>query len=155
MISHFRKYGLIVMVALLYLSNTGLAYHVHTCLHSGKKNIEWIHTDSDHNGCATMADNCTEDGMECCSKTEAQKKADCHKHSLEFKKLTFFSVKPETKSVHDYVAIIPHNWLISFISITSTDFFLDSETLPDHQYWIRSTVRTGLEQRIVLSSFIC
>ena len=144
------------MIALLYLSNTGLLYTVHTCLHSGASVIEFSHmlSEDDHcppaensPGCDDMKDAC------CAPKTEA--KSDCHKHTTEYKKADIVSVKPEIE-VSPVLVYTGISALISFEPFILPGLSGNYSRIRDFLNRVKdSCVKTGLQQRIDLNSFIC
>ena len=153
----FRKFGLLTLIALLYLSNTGLIYTVHTCLHTGASVIEIpqiLHEEEDH--CPPSADDisCKDNNDNCC-KTENKSQKSCHTHTTEYKKPDIVSVKPEIKinPVPDYS--LSADW-ITFIDFIIPERNIDASHVHNFLIYLKdSRVRTGLQQRVCLSSFIC
>lgn len=153
----FKKFGLLSLIALLYLSNTGLIYTVHTCIHTGYSVIELPQILSHEDKNCPPADNdtaCSDSDEECCEET-AEKTKSCHTHTTEYKKPDIVSVKPEIKvsPIIDYtqsadIAAL-FNIVLPSIREEHSDF--------DHYLLISkdSRARTSLQQRVVLSSFIC
>ena len=151
-----RKFGLISMIALLYLSNTGLLYSVHTCLHTGASVIEFSYMVSKDDHCPPNDNElqCNDVKDDCCA-PKADEKSDCHTHTTEYKKADIVSVKPEIKvsSILDYSVL---STLISF-----TPFITPTQSVDQNPFWDflkrtkTSLARTGLQQRIDLNSFIC
>lgn len=144
------------MIALFYLSNTGLLYHVHTCLHTGISVVELPQILSDDNHCPPVDDenSCSEKADDCCNK-ETKDLSSCHKHTTEYKKADIISVKPEMKvgPVLDHWVKSDLPYLYNFIlpvTHVETSFISHFETRV-----AESKAITGLQHRIQLSSFIC
>lgn len=152
----FKKFGLISLIVLLYLSNTGLLYHVHTCLHTGISVIELPQILSEEDHCPPMEGDisCTDKADDCC-KTETKDLSSCHKHTTEYKKADIVSVKPEFKvgPILDCYFRPDHTFILNFILPVTT---IESSDVSHFETRLKSSkARTGLQQRIHLSSFIC
>jgi len=71
-----KKLGIYSIVFLLYLSNTGLIYSVHTCIHSGLSVIELPSFSLEEDHCADVIANstCQEVQDDCCKKEATTEK---------------------------------------------------------------------------------
>lgn len=152
----FKKFGFIFMIALFYLSNTGLLYHVHTCLHTGISVVELPQILSEEDHCPPMKGDisCSDKSDDCC-KTETKDLSSCHKHTLEYKKADIVSVKPEFKVGPILDCYLRPDHTIAFIFILPATTIETSVISHFESKVTESQALTGLQQRIHLSSFIC
>ncbi|MCO6462062.1 MAG: hypothetical protein J5I59_11715 [Saprospiraceae bacterium] len=151
-----KKLGIYSIVFLLYLSNTGLIYSVHTCLHSGISVIELpsFGTEEDHCADVIKDSSCGDKSDDCCSEPTPVKK-DCHTHHTEYKKADFESVKPEPNFYPSFdLAIQAEPFIISYLfslPVVTKSFNLDQYTQKNKD----GTSESALDYRIGLGSFLC
>jgi len=152
----FRHAGLFSLVFLLYLSNTGLIYTVHTCIHTGASVIELPSILSDEDHCSELAEMATcNDEEDSCCKQEAEKEKDCHRHTTEYKKADLVSVKPEIKVYPVF------NYTAGFDILAFFDILLPSRDRKEIHFihhFLRAknnSSGTALQNRIALASFLC
>jgi hypothetical protein len=152
-----KKLVIYSIVFLLYLSNTGLIYSVHTCIHSGVSVVELPSFSLEDDHCADVIKDstCKEVQDDCCAKTATTEKKDCHTHHTKYEKADLVSVKPDPS----FKYFIDYNSLVNFVYITdnlvepidlcNTHFIHYSKQIKD------CTAESALDYRIGLNSFIC
>lgn len=152
-----KKLGIYSIVFLLYLSNTGLIYSVHTCIHSGLSVIELPSFSLEEDHCADVIANstCQEVQDDCCKKEATTEKKDCHTHHTKYEKADFVSVKPDPsfKYLLDFSSnvnyiYIQHNF-VEPIDPCNTLLIHYSKQIKD------CTAESSLGYRIGLNSFLC
>jgi len=152
-----KKFSLIYLALMLYVSSTGFVYVLKTCLHSGKSEIEFLVEKDPKPGCGITADDCCKEiaDMSCCELKKA-KETDCEKSTIEYKKADLQSIQPDITSI-DWLHISPiepqelsldFTWLNVEENIFQLQF--DSAKDPPEQL-----LPSGMEFRILLHSFIC